>query len=229
MIYYGNVDWTFFMLIGLMLLASLASMGVKSTFNKYHTVRNVRGLTGAQAAEQMLRNSGIYDVRVERVSGYLSDHYDPRSKTIRLSEPVFNNPSIASVSVACHEVGHAIQHAKGYTPLKLRTAVLPLAQLGSQALFPLLFAGIVFSFPSLISIGIVFFAFSVVFQLITLPVEFNASARAIRLMDEYGILTDSENSDARKVLNAAAMTYVAAAAIAVGQLVRLLMMNQRRR
>ncbi|MBM7560537.1 zinc metallopeptidase [Fusibacter tunisiensis] len=224
--YFG--DGSFFILIGLMLLASVASMRVKSTFNKYHKVRNVRGLTGAQAAEMMLRQNGVNDVRIERVNGYLSDHYDPRAKVIRLSEPVYDNPSVASVSVACHEAGHALQHAMGYTPLKLRTAILPAAQLGTKALWPLFFAGIILSMPPLITFGIIFFSFSVLFQLITLPVEFNASSRALKIMDESGILAMEENVHAKKVLNAAAMTYVAAAAMAIGQLVRMILLNRGR-
>lgn len=226
MFYYN--DPAFFLLIALMLLASVASARVKSTFKKYHNVRNMRGLTGAQAAEQMLRNNGIYDVQIERIGGFLTDHYDPRANTIRLSAPVYDNPSVASVSVACHEAGHALQHAKGYGPLKIRTAILPLAQLGSKSLMPLLLAGILFSIPALVQVGIVFFAFAVFFQLATLPVEFNASARALANMNENGILVESENDDAKKVLTAAAMTYVAAAAIAVVQLVRLILLNNRR-
>ncbi|MCA0384233.1 MAG: zinc metallopeptidase [Firmicutes bacterium] len=217
---------SYLLLFILFIVASLASMGVKSTFNRYHKIRNMRNMTGAEAAEAILRHNGITDVRVERVRGYLSDHYDPRSKTIRLSEPVFDNPSIASVSVACHEAGHALQHARGYAPLSLRTMLLPAAQLGSQALWPLFMIGIVLSMPQLINIGILFFSFSVIFQLLTLPVEFNASNRAIHMMEEYGILSTEENSSAKKVLRAAAMTYVAAAAMAVGQLIRMLMMSR---
>lgn len=218
----------YFLLFLLMIVAFFANMGVKNTFNKYHKIRNARGLTGAEAAEKMLRQNGIYDVRVERVGGYLSDHYDPRGKVIRLSEPVYDNPSVASVSVACHEAGHALQHANGYVPLSLRSAVLPVAQFGSQALWPLVIAGMILRMSMFIKVGIVFFAFSVVFQLLTLPVEFNASSRALRQMNEYGILVDEENSHAKKVLNAAAMTYVAAAAIAIGQLIRLLLLSNRR-
>lgn len=226
MYYYGG--GSYFLLFLLMIVAFFANMGVKNTFNKYHKIRNARNLTGAQAAEQILKSNGIYDVRVERVGGYLSDHYDPRAKVIRLSEPVYDNPSVASVSVACHEAGHALQHAEGYVPLSLRTAVLPAAQLGSQALWPLFIAGMIFSMPFLVNIGILFFSFSVVFQILTLPVEFNASSRALRMMNDYGILVDEENSHARKVLTAAAMTYVAAAAIAIGQLVRMLLLSNRR-
>ena len=217
---------SYLLLFLLFIMASLASMGVKSTFNKYHKIRNMRGLTGAQAAEMILRNNGLYDVCVERVHGYLSDHYDPKAKVIRLSEPVFDNPSVASVSVACHEAGHALQHANGYAPLKIRTAILPAAQLGSQALWPLFMLGIVLSMPQLVTLGILFFSFSVVFQLVTLPVEFNASSRAIRLMEEYGVLSSEENADAKKVLNAAAMTYVAAAAMAIGQLIRMILISR---
>ncbi len=224
MLYGGG---SYLMIFILFILASLASMGVKSTFSKYHKVRNMRGLTGAEAAAIILRNNGLTDVKIERVSGFLTDHYDPRSKTVRLSEPVYDNPSIASVSVACHETGHALQHANGYVPLKFRTAILPAAQLGSQALWPLFMIGIVLSMPQLVTIGIIFFSFSVIFQLVTLPVEFNASARAINMMESYDILSTEENSHARKVLRAAAMTYVAAAAMAIGQLVRMLMLNRR--
>jgi len=223
--FYGG--GSYMILFILFILASLANMGVKSTFNRFHKIRNTRGLTGAQAAEAVLRNNGIYDVTVERVKGHLTDHYDPRSKTIRLSEPVYDNPSIASVSVACHEAGHALQHANGYVPLKLRTMILPAAQLGSQALMPMFIIGIVLSLPQLVTIGILFFSFSVVFQIITLPVEFDASSKAIRMMDAYGILSDEENASAKKVLNAAAMTYVAAAAMAIGQLVRMILFNRR--
>lgn len=222
--FYGGSSYI--LLFFLFILASLASMGVKSTFNKFHKVRNTRGMTGAEAAETILRNNGIYDVKVERVHGYLSDHYDPKSKTIRLSEPVYDNPSVASVSVACHEAGHAIQHATGYVPLKMRTAILPVAQLGSQALWPLFMIGIVLSLPQLINIGILFFSFSVIFQLLTLPVEFNASSRAIHMMEAYGVLSSEENQNAKKVLNAAAMTYVAAAAMAIGQLIRMILLRR---
>ncbi|MDK2867795.1 MAG: uncharacterized protein PWP51_1986 [Clostridiales bacterium] len=220
---------SFLMLILLMIFASMASMGVKSTFNKYHRVRSARNITGAEAAQMMLNKNGLYDVRIERIAGNLTDHYDPRTKTVRLSDPVYSNASVASVSVACHEVGHAIQHEQGYAPLAIRTAILPAAQLGSQALWPLFFIGIIFSMPGLIQIGILFFAFSVLFQLVTLPVEFNASARALENMETYGILMDEENEHAKKVLRAAAMTYVAAAAMAVGQLVRMLLLSNRRR
>jgi len=216
---------SYIVLIVLFLLASAASMHVKSTFKKYHQVRNTRNMTGAEAAEWMLRSNGINDVSVERVRGFLSDHYDPRAKVVRLSEPVYDNPSIASVSVACHEVGHAIQHAKGYVPLQFRTTLFPLAQIGSQALWPMFFLGIILSIPSLINIGIIFFSFSVLFQVVTLPVEFNASARAIEQMESGNILSSEENQQARKVLTAAALTYVAAAAIAIAQLVRMLLIR----
>ncbi len=227
MFYYNDMN-TLMMLLVLMLFASVASMRVRSTFNKYHQVRNMRGYTGAQAAEYILRQNGIYDVRVERISGHLTDHYDPRTKTIRLSEPVYNNNSVASVSVACHEAGHAMQHADAYVPLKLRSAILPVAQFGSQALWPMFFAGMLLSMNILITVGILFFSFSVLFQFITLPVEFNASSRALAMMDAHGILADDENKHAKKVLNAAAMTYVAAAAMALGQLVRMILLSKRR-
>lgn len=221
-------DPAFFILIGLFLLALLASSRVKSTFQKYGKVRNMRNLTGAQAAEMLLRQNGIYDVRIEAIPGELSDHYDPRTKTVRLSESVYGVPSVSAVSVACHEVGHAIQHNLDYAPLKLRTLILPVAQLGSQALWPLFFMGIIFSLPPLVYLGIAFFSFSVIFQILTLPVEFDASARALKQMEAVGILSDDENESAKKVLRAAAMTYVAAAAMAVGQLVRMILLSRRR-
>jgi len=222
------LDSTFLILIPLMILAAVASRGVKTTFEKYHKVRSARNMTGAEAAQLMLQRNGIYDVKIERIAGNLTDHYDPRSKTIRLSAPVYSNASIASISVACHEVGHAVQHAKAYKPLAFRTALLPAAQLGTQAVWPLFFIGLILSFPPLMQIGIVFFSFSVLFQLVTLPVEFNASARALSNMEESGILIAEENDGAKKVLNAAAMTYVAAAAMAIGQLVRMLLLSNRR-
>jgi len=212
-----------------MILAAVASRGVKTTFEKYHRIRSARNITGAEAAQLMLNRNGIYDVKIERISGNLTDHYDPRSKTIRLSDPVYSNASVASISVACHEVGHAIQHAMGYKPLSFRTALLPAAQLGTQAVWPLFFIGLILSFPALMQIGIIFFSFSVLFQLVTLPVEFNASSRALQSMEETGILIAEENDGAKKVLKAAAMTYVAAAAMAIGQLIRMLLLSNRRR
>lgn len=221
-------DTAYIIILILFFVASAASMSVKTTFNKYHRVRSARGMTGAEAAEYMLRTNGVNDVRIERIGGYLSDHYDPRNKVIRLSDPVYNNASVASVSVACHEAGHALQHAQGYVPLNIRTAILPVAQIGSQALWPLVMLGL-FIGPIFLEIGIIFYSFSVIFQLLTLPVEFDASSRALRMMNEYGVLHDDENIHAKKVLNAAAMTYVAAAAIALGQLARLILMSNRRR
>ena len=212
-----------------MILAAVASRGVKTTFEKYHRIRSARNITGAEAAQLMLNRNGIYDVKIERISGNLTDHYDLRSKTIRLSDPVYSNASVASISVACHEVGHAIQHAMGYKPLSFRTALLPAAQLGTQAVWPLFFIGLILSFPALMQIGIIFFSFSVLFQLVTLPVEFNASSRALQSMEETGILIAEENDGAKKVLKAAAMTYVAAAAMAIGQLIRMLLLSNRRR
>jgi hypothetical protein len=223
------LDSTFIILIPLMILAAVASRGVKTTFEKYHRIRSARNITGAEAAQLMLNRNGIYDVKIERISGNLTDHYDPRSKTIRLSDPVYSNASVASISVACHEVGHAIQHAMGYKPLSFRTALLPAAQLGTQAVWPLFFIGLILSFPALMQIGIIFFSFSVLFQLVTLPVEFNASSRALQSMEETGILIAEENDGAKKVLKAAAMTYVAAAAMAIGQLIRMLLLSNRRR
>lgn len=219
---------SYLLLIVLIIVSFVISGNVKSTFQKYSRVPSMRGYTGADAALKMLHDNGIYDVKVERVRGFLSDHYDPRNKTIRLSEAVYDQTTVSAVSVACHEAGHALQHALGYGPLAMRTTILPAASLGSKALFPLLFAGIVLSMPAFIYFGIIFFTFSVVFQLVTLPVEFNASSRALAAMENSHILMDEENVHAKKVLSAAAMTYVAAAAIAVVQLIRLILIHSSR-
>ncbi len=221
-------DSTMILLIPAMILAMVAQFKVKSTFKRFMQVANQRGLTGADVARQILNSNGLYSVPVEQVGGSLSDHYDPRDTTVRLSPEVFSGRSIASVSVAAHEVGHAIQHAEFYKPMTLRAAIFPAVNLSSNAAVPLAILGLVLGFTPLIDIGIILFTIVVAFHMVTLPVEFNASSRAIAQLVQGGLIYDEEQALAKKVLNAAAMTYVAAAAVAVMQLVRLLILRGRR-
>lgn len=221
-------DTTMILLIPAMILAMVAQFKVKSTFKRFMQVANQRGLTGADVARQILNSNGLYNVPVEQVGGSLSDHYDPRDTTVRLSPEVFSGRSIASVSVAAHEVGHAIQHAEYYKPMTLRAAIFPAVNLSSNAAVPLAILGLVLGFTPLIDIGIILFTIVVAFHMVTLPVEFNASSRAIAQLVQGGLIYDEEQALAKKVLNAAAMTYVAAAAVAVMQLVRLLVLRGRR-
>ncbi|MBQ2897571.1 MAG: zinc metallopeptidase [Clostridia bacterium] len=209
------------------ILAMFAQAKVSSTFNKYSKVNNHRGITGADVAKKILNLYGISDVTVEKVSGNLTDHFDPKSKVIRLSDSVYSSTSVAALGVAAHETGHAIQHNKGYMPIRLRNAVLPVASIGSNIAFPLVILGIIFSFSTLVNFGIILFSAVVLFQIITLPVEFNASRRAISVLEEQYILTDDELGGAKKVLSAAAMTYVAATIVALGNLLRLLSLARR--
>ena len=215
----------------LVILAALISLGVSAamnaTFQRYQGVRAYSGLTGAQTAQRILRSAGIYDVTVRHVSGKLTEHYDPRSKTVNLSDAVYGRASLAAVGVAAHECGHAIQDARGYVPLKVRGAIVPVANLGSQLFWPLFLLGLIFSMEPLVNLGILLFLFALVFQIVTLPVEFNASARAIRMLDSTGILSPSEVPGAKKVLRAAAMTYVAAVIGSLLQLLRLLILSGR--
>ena len=231
------LDWTYLVIVlPAMLVAMLASWKVKSTFRKYESVRNMRGLTGAQAARALLDRNGLQHIRIEGVSGELTDHYDPEAGVIRLSVPVYDKPSISAVGVACHEAGHAIQHAQNYAPLRIRNSIIPITNFGSRLAIPLVIAGILLSYISqyfllVAYLGVIAFCLCVVFQLVTLPTEFDASRRALRCIGEYGLLTEDEQKGARKVLTAAAMTYVAALAVAVAQLLRLLIIlagNRRR-
>ncbi len=207
-----------------MILVGWAQMRVRSAFKKYSQVPSMARLSGAETARRILSEQGIYDVAVEETGGSLSDHYDPSSKVVRLSSDNFHGHHLAGLAVAAHEVGHAIQHANGYLPLNVRHAILPVANLGSSLGFPMVIGGMLFGFTGLIDIGILFFAGAVIFQLVTLPVEFNASSRAMVILSQ-GYLAGDEVGSAKKVLNAAAMTYVAAAATAVMQLVHLLLMR----
>lgn len=226
--YYDPYYWL--ILVPAMLIALLAQINVSTTFNRYSRVPSVRGLTGAQAAEAVLRAHGIYDVRIERVAGRLSDHYDPRSNVIRLSDAVFGSTSIASVGVAAHEAGHAVQYAQGYAPIKLRTAIIPLCSIGSQLSILLLVVGLLLYSQTLFGLGVILFSLAVVAQIVTLPVEFNASRRAIVSLRETRMLNEGELRGAKKVLGAAAMTYVAALLVSLAQLLRfLLAFNGRRR
>lgn len=217
-------DPTFILVFAGLILTLIASAGVKSTFSRYSRVRCMAGYTGAQAAQEVLRISGIYDVRIERVAGELTDHYDPRAKVLRLSDSTYGSNSVAAVCVAAHECGHAIQHQKGYGPLVLRSTLVPAANIGSSLSWPIFVAGLIFSMRPLLMLGILLFGLAVIFQLVTLPVEFNASSRAIRILEENGMLGESEITGAKKVLRAAAMTYVASLASSILQLLRLVIL-----
>jgi len=218
-------DPTMLLLIPAIILAIWAQFRVSRAFSKYSKIASVQGITGVKAAEFLLRNNGIHDVAVEAVQGKLSDHYDPRVKKVRLSEENYNGRSLAALAVAAHEVGHAIQHHKGFVPLQLRESILPATNLGSWAAFPLFFIGLLFRTPLLMDFGILLFAGVVIFHFITLPVEFNASHRALAMLGNNGMLVQQEVQGARKVLNAAALTYVAATAVALIHLVRLVLLR----
>ena len=235
--YYYGFDWTYLVLIlPCMIFSLIASSRVNSTFKKYSSQYSLRRLTGAEAARRVLAHNGVSGVRIERVSGNLTDHYDPRSNVIRLSDSVYDSTSTAAIGVAAHEAGHAVQYARDYAPIKLRAAIIPLTNFGSKLAMPLILAGILLaafgSFSTiLVDLGIAAFGLSFVFQLITLPVEFNASRRAIQAIEEGQLLTAEEQKGAKKTLKAAAMTYVAAMAVALAQLLRLIVLfgNRRRR
>ena len=217
------------MLIPVLLITLYAQAKVSSTFSRYSRIANSRRLTGAQAAEEVLRRHGVYDVRIERVRGNLTDHYDPRTNVIRLSESVYDSPTIAAVGVAAHEAGHAVQYAVGYAPIQIRAAIIPLTQVGSQVGIVLLILGLLLSFESLFFIGIVLFSFTTLFQLVTLPVEFNASRRAMETIRGGGLLNEEEAHGAQKVLSAAALTYVAALLMSIVQLLRYVLLFSGRR
>lgn len=224
-------DPTYVLIILAMVLSLLASLFMKSTFSTYSRVQSRTGLTGAQAAEQILRYSGIYDVRIEHIRGNLTDHYDPTTKTLCLSDTVINSGSVAAIGVAAHECGHAVQHAKGYVPLKIRSALVPVANFGAKIAWPLFFIGFLIRGNmgyTVVYLGIILFSLSVLFQLVTLPVEFNASHRALVMLRDSNIMPKQETAMTRKVLSAAAMTYVAAAVGSLLQLLRLVLLNRRR-
>lgn len=227
--YYWGFDWTYLLLIAGMVLSMIASGKMKTTFASYSRIRSDSGLTGAQVAQRVLHNAGIFDVQVVPIKGNLTDHYDPRVKKVCLSETVYNQTSLAAVGVAAHECGHAVQHARNYAPLNIRSAIVPAANIGSQLSWPIFLAGLFLGLPKLLTAGILLFSLAVLFQLVTLPVEFNASARALQMLDEGGILGPEENAGARKVLTAAALTYVAALASSILQLLRLVILAGGRR
>ena len=229
--FYGmSMNYWLFMILT-MVITGMAQAKVSSTYRKYSQVPNKRGLTGQQVAAQMLMDANIHDVRIERVAGHLTDHYDPRTKTLRLSSGIYDGRSVAALGVAAHETGHAIQHDTGYAFLALRSWLVPLSNLGSTLAWPMIFIGLLFgghSSSTWISLGILFYALAVLFTLVTLPVEFNASRRAIYLLEDRNFLGSDEIGGAKRVLSAAAMTYVAAAAVAVLELLRLLAIFGRR-
>ena len=232
--YYG-FDWTYIVLVLPCVIFSLmASSSVKNTFRRFSTQYSARGITGADAAARVLRSNGISNVRIEQIAGNLTEHFDPRTNVIRLSDSVYSSTSTAAIGVACHEAGHAVQYATHYAPIKLRAAIIPITNFGSKLAMPLILLGILLSTLgflsySLVYLGIACFGFSLVFQLITLPVEFNASRRAVRAIENTGILTSQELIGAKKTLKAAAMTYVAATAVSLAQLLRLILLFGGRR
>ena len=225
--YYDPTYWL--MLLPVLAITIYAQAKVSSNFSRYSKVTNRRYLTGAQAAEAVLRQHGVYDVRIERVRGNLTDHYDPRTNVIRLSEQVYDAPTIAAVGIAAHEAGHAVQYAVGYSPIRLRAALIPVTQVGSQFGIVLLIIGILLTYEPLFLIGIILFSFTTLFQLVTLPVEYNASHRAMETIQSAQLLDDDEARGARKVLSAAALTYVAALLMSVVQLLRFILMFAGRR
>ena len=231
-------DWTIIIMIPALIFALWAQSKVNSTFNRYTKVHNRRGITGADAARRVLDANGLYHVTIERVHGHLTDHYDPKAGVIRLSDAVYASTGIAALGVAAHEAGHAVQHAVGYTPIKLRTAIIPLTRFGSVLAMPLFILGLIFSGGSYLGYGvgsifmitgILFFSFSTLFQLVTLPTEFNASARAMTALEDGGLLAADELPAAKATLSAAAMTYVAALATSLASLLRLILIFNRRR
>lgn len=225
-------DPTYILVVIGAVICMIASARVKGTFNKYSQLRSMSGMNGAQVAQRVLQEAGIYDVQVRHVSGSLTDHYDPRTKTVNLSDPVYNATSVAALGVAAHECGHAIQHAKSYAPLSIRSALVPIANFGSMLAWPVILIGLFFNTRSsglIIDIGILLFSAAVLFQLVTLPVEFDASRRALVMLRTQGILADDELRYTRRVLKSAALTYVASAAAAILQLLRIILITNGRR
>ena len=225
-------DPTYILVVIGAVICMIASARVKGTFNKYSQIRSMSGMNGAQVAQRVLQAAGIYDVQVRHVSGSLTDHYDPRTKTVNLSDPVYNATSVAALGVAAHECGHAIQHAKSYAPLSIRSALVPIANFGSMLAWPVILIGLFFNTRSsglIIDIGIILFSAAVFFQLVTLPVEFDASRRALVMLRTQGILADDELKYTRRVLKSAALTYVASAAAAILQLLRIILITNGRR
>ncbi len=225
--FFGYADWTMLLVLPGLALAIFASFKVRSTFKKFSEVRTARGLTGAEVAAELLSRRGIRDVKIEQVEGALADHYDPRTKTLRLSPQVYGSDSVAAIGVAAHECGHALQHHEKYAPLVARSALVPVANIGSTAAYVLFLIGLFTSVRPLMDLGILLFLGYIAFALITLPVEFDASRRAVAVLQGEGLVMPAEAAGARTVLNAAALTYIAAAAMAILQLVRLLVLRNR--
>lgn len=227
--FYYYFDPTMLIVLPALIFTLWAQFNVQSTYSKYSKVMTSQRLTGREAARKILDANGLYDVRIEHISGQLNDHYDPRNNVIRLSDAVYDSPSAAAVGVAAHEAGHAVQYAKGYGAIKLRQAIIPVTKFGSGAAMPLFLLGLIFALPMLMYVGIAFYGIAVLFQLITLPVEFNASKRAMVALEGSGILSGKELDASRKVLTAAALTYVAALASSLLSLLRLIVLANRRR
>jgi hypothetical protein len=229
MMYYG-FDWTYILVMIGALLCIFASSHVTSTYNRYARTRSACGMSGAQVAQEILRRNGVSDVTVQHVAGNLTDHYNPATKTVNLSDSVYGSTSVAAVAVAAHECGHVMQHETGYVPLSIRTALVPIASFGSNAGIWIVMLGFLMGLSDkIVTLGILLFSLGVLFQVVTLPVEFNASRRALSMLDSYGILSSDEVGKSREVLTAAALTYVASAASSVLSLLRLIFLNNRRR
>lgn len=226
---YYYFDWTYLLVIAGALLSIIASYNVNASYKKYARVANMRGITGAEAAMRILEANNVRNVQVQHVRGELTDHYDPRTQTVNLSDSVYNSTSVAALGVAAHECGHVMQHETGYTPIKIRTALVPAANIGSRFGIYIVILGLFLGFGPLTTIGIWVFSLAVLFQIVTLPVEFDASRRALAMLEGYGLMGSEEVGGAKKVLTAAALTYVAAAASSVMQLVRLMILRDRRR
>lgn len=227
--YYGFDIYYVVLVLPCLIFSMWAQHSVNSTFNRYAKVYSRRGMTGAQAAAAVLRQNGVHNVRVEHVSGKLSDHFDPSSNVIRLSDSVYDSTSVAAIGVAAHEAGHAVQYAVGYAPMKLRAAIIPITNFGSKLAWPLILLGLVLNFSGLLTIGVLLFGTATLFQLVTLPVELNASRRALQTISNAGLLYDDEYPAAKKTLTAAAMTYVAALAVSAAQFLRLILLFGGRR
>lgn len=227
--FYGFDIYYFILIIPALLFGLWAQSQVNTNFQKYSQIGTMRGMTGAQAAEYILQQNGIYDVQIRHVSGHLSDNFNPRNKTINLSDSVYNSTSIAAIGVAAHEAGHAVQHAVNYAPIKIREMIIPVTQIGSWLYLPIIMVGFLFSSQALVNVGILLFSTLAIFQLVTLPVEFDASGRAIRTLESSGILYGEEITGAKKVLKAAALTYVAALVSSLAQLLRLILIFGGRR
>ena len=227
--FYGFDIYYFILIIPALLFGLWAQSQVNTNFQKYSQIGTMRGMTGAQAAEYILQQNGIYDVQIRHVSGHLSDNFNPRNRTINLSDSVYNSTSIAAIGVAAHEAGHAVQHAVNYAPIRIREMIIPVTQIGSWLYHPIIMVGFLFSSQTLVNVGILLFSTLAIFQLVTLPVEFDASGRAIRTLESSGILYGEEITGAKKVLKAAALTYVAALVSSLAQLLRLILIFGGRR